>query len=290
MFITERQNYNESALFLLAARSTLSEIVNQSSSKSKRDLVEFIQNEASDFEIMSLLMIGQLPPVKYSVIGEKILFSKLKEGVLRNFSKISETVGETTLNTFIHEVDSVYPKFSTQKTVLEFYSSVSEQNPFVGGRSALYGPSAAPSKMADPKATEDWAHSGMGIKGDPKDQERVSILADYAKKIKEMGEPALQKFLAAVSSPAGMAVGGAALAALVTFAAYKLYKNYFSKAAKACAGKKGAEKDACMQAHRMKAKQAQAKVLMRGMSACKNSKDPAKCKAAIQAKIAKLKK
>ena len=62
MFITERQNYNESALFLLAARSTLSEVVNASKSQNKKDLVEFIHNEASDFEIMSLLTLGVLPP------------------------------------------------------------------------------------------------------------------------------------------------------------------------------------------------------------------------------------
>lgn len=298
MFITERQNYNESALFLLAARSTLSEIVNQSSSKSKRDLIEFIHNEASDFEIMSLVMTGTLPKVKYSVIGEKYLFSKLKEGVLRNFRVISEAIGENTLNTFIHEVDSVYPKFSTQKPVLEFYTSVQEQSYF----SRVYGPSAK-GLQADPK---DQSRAYKDI-SDPKDTSpAVGGYSPDEMSGAEAGRSLIDKALDPVRSaagsenvsrvmniltgPIGMGAGAVALATLVTYAAYKVYKNFFSKAAKACAGKKGAEKDACMQSYKVKAKQAQAKVLMNGMTACKKSKDPAKCKAAIQAKIAKLKK
>jgi hypothetical protein len=291
MFITERQNYNESALFLLAARSTLSEVVNASKSQNKKDLVEFIHNEASDFEIMSLLTLGVLPKVKYSAFGERLLFSRLKEQVMRNFSTVVEHIGESTINTFLHEVDSVYPRFSTQKPIMEFYASVQEQGSlekFLGG--GKYGPSAAV-KTADPKATEDWAHTGMGIKGDPKDVSRASHIDDLILKVKKLfgmdGEATAMNIL---TSPGAIGIGATALAALVTYGAYKVYKNYFSKAAKACAGQKGDQKDACMAAYRNKAKQAQAKVLMKGLSACKNSKDPAKCKAAIQAKISKIKK
>jgi len=127
MFITERQNYDSSTLFLLAARSTLAEMVQISGSKAKTDLIEYIHNDASDFEVMGLLMTGKLPPVKYSVLGEKLLFSNLKEQVMKNFGSLTQVIGENVLNSFLQEVDSVFPKLSTQKPVLEFFAAVNKQ-------------------------------------------------------------------------------------------------------------------------------------------------------------------
>jgi hypothetical protein len=57
------------------------------------------------------------------------------------------------------------------------------------------------------------------------------------------------KFVAGHIKPIG-AVAGVALAA---GASYKAYQKYFSAAAKACAGKSGAEKDACLKLARRKA-------------------------------------
>lgn len=304
MFITERQNYNESALFLLAARSTLSEIVNQSSSKSKRDLIEFIHNEASDFEIMGLLIGGSLPPVKYDPVAEAVLFSHLKEQVLRNFSKLTESVSEKTLNTFIHEVDSVYPRFSTQKPVLEFYTSVQEQGFKVPAGSNLEkvigaagdvgekigdtasrvvkGVQGKYQHMLDKQAAAqgDWVAKGKVLWHQAKETggEAVSAVSKWLDKVVDMAKD---------HPGTASAISGAALAALVVFGAYQAYKRYFSQAAKACAGKKGSEKAACMSAYKAKAKQAQAKVLRKGLASCAKSKDPAKCRAAIQAKASK---
>jgi hypothetical protein len=301
MFITERQNYNESALFLLAARSTLSEVVNASKSQNKKDLVEFIHNEASDFEIMGLLVGGSLPPVKYDAVAEAILFSHLKEQVLRNFSKLTENVSEKTLNTFIHEVDSVYPRFSTQKPVLEFYSSLQEQGfkiPSGGNLEKIAGAAGEAGEKVGSffKGAQDKYHHYL--------DQRAASQGDLVAKGKVLWHQAkeaggdsvsavstwLNKVLAMAKANPEMAygIGGTALAALVVFGAYQAYKRFFSKAAQACSGKKGAEKSACMTAYRTKAKQAQAKVLKMGMAACSKSKDPEKCKSAIRAKASKV--
>jgi len=56
----------------------------------------------------------------------------------------------------------------------------------------------------------------------------------------------------------GVAAAGAGLA---TFAAAKIYKNYMSKAARACAGKTGADKQACIQKYKEAAAKAKAKAL-----------------------------
>jgi hypothetical protein len=88
----------------------------------------------------------------------------------------------------------------------------------------------------------------------------------------------------------GKALGAAALLALISYGAYKLYKNRLSAAAKACAGKKGSEKAACMNQVRKAALQAQIANMKRAEAACSKTSNPAKCKAGVNAKIAKLQK
>lgn len=84
------------------------------------------------------------------------------------------------------------------------------------------------------------------------------------------------------------AVGVVAVAA-VAAAAYMAYKRYASKGAKACAGRKGTEKVTCMSAYKKQATRAQISVLQGGLGKCSSAKNPEKCKASIQNKIASLK-
>jgi len=95
------------------------------------------------------------------------------------------------------------------------------------------------------------------------------------------------KAKAFATSGAGMALGGTALAALLAYGASKIYKSYFSKAAKACAGQ--GDKAGCMAKYKATAIKAQIADLSKAASACAKSKNPDKCKASIAAKINKLK-
>jgi hypothetical protein len=62
-----------------------------------------------------------------------------------------------------------------------------------------------------------------------------------------------------------------------------------SAAAKACAGKSGGEKSACMRQYKANATKAQISAMQKGLSSCAQSKNPEKCKAAIARKVDKLK-
>ncbi len=81
----------------------------------------------------------------------------------------------------------------------------------------------------------------------------------------------------------------AAIAALVITVAYKTYKRFLSKAAKACNNKGGALKTSCMNKYKRDAMKKQVSDLAKGSTACSKTKDPAKCKQKIQTKIRRLK-
>lgn len=98
-----------------------------------------------------------------------------------------------------------------------------------------------------------------------------------------------QKAIMNTSTAAIGGVAAAAVAAAAIYAGYKVYKRFFSAAAKACGGKSGSEKTACMTQYKKKALLAQANAISSGASKCAKSKDPAKCKAAIKAKADKIK-
>ena len=67
------------------------------------------------------------------------------------------------------------------------------------------------------------------------------------------------------------------------------YKRFLSKAAVACKGLSGPQKTSCMNKFKQNGIKAQIATLASGTSKCAKTKDPAKCKVAIQKKIAKLK-
>jgi len=82
----------------------------------------------------------------------------------------------------------------------------------------------------------------------------------------------------------------AALAALVITASIKIYKNYFSKAAKACAGKSGDEKTACMTNYQKNSIQKQIAVLKKSLSFSDKCSNPKKYEMKINKKIKELNK
>lgn len=344
MFITENQNVAESILFLLSAREALSYMVEESSVDHKEELKNFLMNEASDYEIMHMLMHEEMPNEKYDFANEVRLFSDLKEQVLMNFNTIGKYLGEGAV-TFINKVDTVYPEFSSAAPILEFQletqdhvlnevfdkegvgiqklvdyftSGEAAKNVSIAAKGLLksIGKPAADAlaagnkklamlkltnkgvdtatankmfsivgkKVAHTKDAVARAASGADADALKHSVNKAGILATIkAKAI--AAAPALQK---AVTSQAGMAVGGAALAALALYASVKVYKRFMSKAAKSCAGQSGSAKTMCMKKYQHGAIAAQVKDLGSAMNACAKSKTPEKCKVPIQKKISKL--
>jgi len=85
----------------------------------------------------------------------------------------------------------------------------------------------------------------------------------------------------------GGVLAAAAAAAAAIAAGVMAYRRFFSKAAQACKG--AADRSSCLQQYKVKAKQAQISAINAGKAKCAKTKDPAKCKAKIDAKIAGLK-
>jgi hypothetical protein len=116
-------------------------------------------------------------------------------------------------------------------------------------------------------------------------KEMVKTAKDYwATKAGQAGEKLHQ---AAQHMPGGVAglqaVPAAVAAAAAITAGVLAYRKYFSKAAKACKG--APDKSDCMAKFKEKAKAAKVQAMSAGKAKCAKSKDPAACKAKIDAKI-----
>ena len=72
----------------------------------------------------------------------------------------------------------------------------------------------------------------------------------------------------------------------IIYGGYKVYKNYLSKAARACKG--SSNKQECMATFRKQAYRAQIKAVQKGKKICAKTKDPGKCKAKIEMKISQI--
>jgi hypothetical protein len=341
---TDYCNISESLQFLVVCREVLAGIVDQSSlDRSEKELTKsFIYNEASDYQVISMVVRGDLPEEKYNVKEEIQIFSELKEQLFLNYEKLREFVDLDSATDFLVEVNSVYPNFSSAKPILEHLGGVKGQiiseKPVInkalktaadywsgkgeGGQAVKKGLKTAKDYWMPGGKGGEMVQKGFGkgeklLKKAAAGREKVQAAAQRGEAIRKAREAGGLKGLVANikykaphakgmvmsylktaaekakelgQDPKTAAIAGAALAALIGYGAYKLYKNKFSAAAKACKGTSGADKKACMQKAKNQAIQAQIQDMSAAASGCAKTKDPAKCKAAVQNKIAKLKK
>ena len=370
MFITENQNVGDSVLFLLSSREALANIVEQTGSENADELISFIYNEASDYEIMHLLINGSLPEDRYDAVAEMLLFSDLKESMLMNKDFVEEMVGEELFYNILNEVDSLYMEYSTAAPVLEFAASqdlelglawfISEAgagskiaagikskaaaakaaklkaaaaaSPTFKAAKASWSPekvkalkakavaakqkqlaattagrmkggAGAPStysrykgmagkKVAAGKAAVQgfWQKATAGAKT-PMIQKAKGVTvpgkAGTGAKLKAAGKYVAKTYPGATKAAA--VTGGAAGAALAIYAGAKIYKRFFSQAAKACGGQSGAAKTQCMNKYKKQAIMKQAAAIQSASGTCAKSKNPEKCKAGVATKVQSLK-
>jgi len=351
-------NTSDSIMFLTAARQALSETILASNTADPdyvSELSDFVVNEASDYQVMALLMDQDLPEEQINFEEESKLFEQYKDAILENFPVFSEAFGEDTCHSILYEVGPVSQHgIDTAAPLLEAY--IEEKNVNKSKIAAVTRParnlkkgmkkgaagkelrgSAASSKMAKtgekigqkytasksalkaaPGRAKDAIKSGVSkttsaIKNAPKNIKNApKNMKDAAGRFKRgkavgkvnpnatsqsrAGRAGLQvgkaqgKLAAAsgkeIAKGAAKGLGAAAVAAAAIYGGYKVYKNFLSKAARACKGSEN--KQACMQQHKNKALQAQISAVRSGASKCSTAKDPAKCKAAITAKLQKL--
>jgi hypothetical protein len=261
MFITENYNPYDSLLFDMACRESLCILVDISDVKDKKSIKEYITKEAPSYEVLSLIIDGKLPEKEFTFENERLLFEKFKTSILINYNVLQPIIGESILQEVVRNVDTL--------------SIINEAVP---GQAAIGAP--------PPGLTSGIANTGL--------RTLTATAVGYT------GRYAITKFLASPAvagmdglfSILGNALAGygvGAIVALMGYASYKLYKNFLSKAAQACSEKSGAEKKLCMKDYEIRGLTAQMTDLRKGFTACLKTKNPDKCREALQKKIDKVK-
>ena len=112
------------------------------------------------------------------------------------------------------------------------------------------------------------------------------ILGASGKRAEQLGQWRVSYKQATDALNKGIPIAATVVATLVILVSYKLYKTYLSKAAKACKGQATSElKKICLKKYKIEALKSQIKELTTGKSACKETKNPAKCAAKVDSKI-----
>ncbi len=108
--------------------------------------------------------------------------------------------------------------------------------------------------------------------------------ANVGKRV-EAGKQLMKKVGKGAVKHKGKIAAGAAGAALAGAVGAGLYKNYLSGAARACAGKTGAEKAKCMEKFRREATEVRAKYLKSFIPTCEELGNPQACKKMIKEQL-----
>ena len=355
-------NIPDSILFLTSCRLAIKESVLVSediNAEDKYGLVDFVMNEASDYQIMNIIVNDEFVEEKYNADLEVDLFDQYKAMVVDNISEFSAVLESEDLKSVLYEIGPISQEgLSSAAPILDFLHEtgvLAERRKKTGvvkgiksgmrGAKSLKKGGAYASTYGDDAATykagqavgrqmkkgkeaagkagaavakkagsaKDAAMKGAGAVADTaksaKDAAaaRIKAAKDQAKigfKKQQMGYKKVgaaqqagamaAKAKQAMSTKSGdlskaKVAGAAALGAAAIYGGVQAYKRFMSQAARACSGKSGGEKDACMKQYRSKGIQSQIAATQRGMGACAKAKNPEKCKAAIQARVAKLK-
>jgi len=271
-------NLTESLTFLAFARQTLAEAVTKNESK------DFLLNEATDYEVLHALVTGKFPELRENEEEESALMESLKTFVLENKNTFSTFLGPDAVSTFILEVDIISPyKISSSfKFVEESLVPKGEVITEIDWKRVKGFPGKAKESIVGAAKTVAAAP------GKAKEQFKIGYKPSPIQKDPGKIRRALTGLRTAAGTKEGKVTGASALAiaAIASFAAHKLYQRYFSQIAKQC--RKSTDRKACFQKAKNTALKAKATALKSSMATCSKSKEPAKCKESIHAKIAKV--
>ena len=323
-------NIPDSILFLTSCRLAIKEsvIVNEEIDRNEKyGLVDFVMNEASDYQIMNIVVNDEYVEERYNALSELDLFDQYKEMMVENIDDFSAVVEAKDLKSLLYEIGPISQEgLSTATPVLEFLHGsgvLAEKGPTLIDVAKKHK-DALLKKSADAKHDAELKMRGLKksvphkLKGKIKTgkeklvagKEKAITAKDALKqkasdvafdtKVKMRGlkksvphrtmgalKTGGDKVRAAMGTKAGKA-GAIALAAAAIYAGVKTYQRFMSQAAKSCGGQSGSAKTACMAKYKSNALRGQIAATQRGVGSCSNAKDPQKCKASIQSRVQKL--
>jgi len=105
-------NAADSILFLRAARNAVCETITVSETADRDfvpEMINFVQNEATDYQVMSLMMDNELPEEKHNIVAEGVLFERYRDGILEDYASYQESYGNQVANSLLFEIGPVSP-------------------------------------------------------------------------------------------------------------------------------------------------------------------------------------
>jgi xanthosine utilization system XapX-like protein len=311
----------ESLEFLSIARSTIYNHTLENvrlNNVEKEEVRNFMFNEASDYQIISLLVEEKFPNEKYNAISENKVWDKFKRQITKNYNVLSESITKDILEDIIFEIGPVSELgMSSMKPLMEFQ----KQNVFLNE----VDPSGAEKRIARVQDEEIARREAARKAAEIARQKQIDDLPNAKQRIEALPTPqpkpqstgVMSKIGQGVSkantllkqgltkigdisgasgigakigaSPAMAGLGVLGIASLLGYGAYKTYQRFFSKAAKACSKFSGGQKSQCMKNFKINAMKAQIADLSKGSAACGQSSDPAKCKLLANKRMQKIK-
>ncbi len=103
------------------------------------------------------------------------------------------------------------------------------------------------------------------------------------KYLKQLQEDNLQEV-----DPTLLAISATSAAFGITNMAFRLYKDYFSKAARKCKDLPAREKSVCMVKAKLDAKKQQLNEIKKKSAECSKTKNPTKCRGKLSEKVKKI--
>jgi len=99
----------ESLLFLKLARQSICESIDNSSIEEKVELKDYIQNEASDYEVIHLVTLGEMPENKFDDISEQIVWECFRKDMVKayDYFSIEEGYDEEDIDRIIFEIGPI---------------------------------------------------------------------------------------------------------------------------------------------------------------------------------------
>ena len=256
----------ESLLFLKLARNSICESIDTSKVGKKNELKEYIQNEASDYEIIHLITLGEMPEEKFNDVLESYVWDLYKKDIVRSYDYLTITEGfnEEDVDNIIFEMGPISGYgLSSAKPIMElhqhngYFEKVLKENfsdikkKFSNVGKELGNKYNDTKKRMDNKIKQKEAE--IGVKWAANSAKR-RIKGAFGKaspieKAENLAGKGLQKWQKMSPEEQGESkgiakgVGGAGLAAAGGYLAYKAYKALKKrKAAKKVAAEKAKKK------------------------------------------------
>lgn len=264
--------------FLLCLRESINleiDISNILSENDKYKVKNYIQNEATDYEILYYSISKSFPKQKHNIVIESELMEAIKYYLQEEYVDLNnncDCLNENILDSLIESLKPLGAEGLTSKGII--LEHLINSNILVNLINEEW---------------EDVRNSKPKPKTEPKEKEWEDVPKNKPESIPEKNKkPESGSKALEILAKAGKGVALTVAVATILYGAYQTYKRYFSKAARACKGKTGAARDACVENYRTNAIKAQINDIKKAKSACKLNAKPKQCQDKLQAKINKL--